>query len=175
MIKHAVNMLFVAGVLIYLGVAHKIPQKAPVAVEPQVEPQKVQPVQPVPVQKAPVHTVAITEVYTNYCLPCKKEVPILAALTAKGYAVMRVDDQQHPMGVAGHPTFILTLNGKEITRHTGFLDQGQLETWVEQVEQWSKAQTTQTPTEVKQEVQEVQVQSYCPSCNGGRFRLFRGR
>ena len=72
------------------------------------------------------------------CLYCQQMDPIVSRLQRQGYPIVKVDvtDKRHlfeQMNVTGMPTFVLIVDGREVTRRTGPMTPGELQRMCEQI------------------------------------------
>ena len=72
------------------------------------------------------------------CLYCQQMDPIVSRLQRQGYPIVKVDVTQRRdlferMNVTGMPTFVLMVNGREVTRRTGPMTPGELQRMCEQI------------------------------------------
>jgi thioredoxin 1 len=78
----------------------------------------------------------ILEFWAPWCVPCKIMSPALektAKLFTHSVELIRINADEYPntvkeFGILGIPSLIIVNNGKEAARHTGVLDNSQLET-----------------------------------------------
>ena len=78
------------------------------------------------------------------CAPCLKMRPILAKLAAAGVPIAEVDAATpagQAWGVSATPTFVVTVDGKEILpqsgkRHVGAMDDATISAWCQELQAW---------------------------------------
>ena len=74
---------------------------------------------------------ALYDFYTDWCGPCRAMAPVLHQLAEEGYPVRKVNAEQQPdlaarFKVDCYPTFVMVVDGREVSRHSGELTLTQL-------------------------------------------------
>jgi thiol-disulfide isomerase/thioredoxin len=80
----------------------------------------------------------------KWCGPCQQVAPLVARLERDGFPIRSVDVDQHRdlaerFKVTAMPTFILLVDGREVDRHTGKMDEAQLRAWMDRIPTQSTA------------------------------------
>lgn len=73
----------------------------------------------------------------SWCKPCQRMSPIVHKLQQQGYAIRKVDVDQHQnlarnYGITSIPTFVLIVDGREVTRVNGDISEEQLRRMAQQ-------------------------------------------
>lgn len=74
---------------------------------------------------------ALLDFYSDHCNPCRQMSPVVEQLSREGYPIRKVNVEQDPalasrFRVTGIPCFVLVVDGREVARRMGVVDQGQL-------------------------------------------------
>lgn len=72
------------------------------------------------------------------CGPCQRMAPLVARLERDGLPIRAVDvDQQRDLAqrfnITAMPTFVLLVDGKEIDRHVGMMEESTLRAWIRRI------------------------------------------
>ncbi len=73
--------------------------------------------------------------FTNAgCAPCRQVEPILFQMTQLGYPITKIDTTKYPdwvnrFGIRSTPTVVLYQNNRVLNRHSGFINQQQIQGW----------------------------------------------
>ena len=97
---------------------------------------------PVPVP-TPSGVVSLLEVSTTTCSACNAMNATVATLKGLGYAVSRVDCDVDPTAQdkwkpALYPTWVMQVDGSEVTRTTGTMTSDDMQSWLDATITWAK-------------------------------------
>jgi len=91
---------------------------------------------PAPKQKV----IELVEIASSTCDPCNKMQPIVDELSKNGVNIRRLntDKETCPYAHSVTPTWIMLVDGKEVSRAEGMYDKKRLQAWWEEMVIWAK-------------------------------------
>lgn len=99
---------------------------------------------------APAPRGMVLDFGTKWCGPCQSVAPLVARLERDGLPIRSVDaelqrDLAQQFGITNYPTFVLVIDGKEVDRHVGTMDEASLRAWLERIPQTEPATQVAQP------------------------------
>jgi thiol-disulfide isomerase/thioredoxin len=87
---------------------------------------------------APAPRGEVLDFSAKWCGPCQQMAPVVARLERDGLPIRAIDvdaqrDLAERFNVTSMPTFVLVVDGREVDRHVGMMDEGQLRAWIQRI------------------------------------------